>query len=104
MPGLRGTPAGITTRCAPYSASPSCCGPVCAVTCAAVEMCDRSPATPAVLATSYRRSSRTREDLGECMDRDGRRVRHAEGRGLPPGTTVLSLGGGAGPLAGTLTA
>lgn len=36
MPGFRGTPAGMTTRSAPYSAALSSLGPVCAVTCQSV--------------------------------------------------------------------
>ena len=32
MPGLRGTPAGMTTSAQPYSASGSFSGPVCALT------------------------------------------------------------------------
>jgi hypothetical protein len=35
MPGLRGTPAGMTTRSAPYSAPLRSSAPVCAVTCSA---------------------------------------------------------------------
>ena len=59
MPGLRGTPAGMTTRSHPYSASASWPGPVWAVMRGAGAMWERSAATPAVLATSYRRSSFT---------------------------------------------
>jgi hypothetical protein len=60
MPGLRGTPAGMTTRSQPRRAPANCSGPVWAVTLAAVLMWERSAATPAVLATSYSRSSATR--------------------------------------------
>ena len=52
MPGLRGTPAGITTSAAPASAAPSSASPVCAVTRAGVSMWARSAATPGVPTTS----------------------------------------------------
>lgn len=58
MPGLRGTPAGITITSAPCSAfSRSSCGYP--VVFAGVLMCERSVATPTARRTSYRRSSVT---------------------------------------------
>jgi hypothetical protein len=53
MPGLRGTPAGMTTTSAPSSALCRLSLPLKPVTLARVLMCDRSAATPGVLTMSY---------------------------------------------------
>ena len=54
IPGFRGIPAGITTKCAPESAAPSCAGPVNPRTVASELTWLTSAATPATLAMSYR--------------------------------------------------
>jgi len=56
IPGFRGTPAGIRTTSAPWSAAPSCVSPTKPSTRAALSTCETSAATPfASGATSKRR-------------------------------------------------
>ena len=57
IPGLRGTPAGMTTTSAPSSALCRFSLPLKPVVLARVLMCDRSAATPGVLTMSYRLSA-----------------------------------------------
>mmetsp|Transcript_14876 Transcript_14876/g.49089 ORF Transcript_14876/g.49089 Transcript_14876/m.49089 type:complete len:207 (+) Transcript_14876:1489-2109(+) len=59
IPGLRGMPAGMTTKSHPASAAPSCEGPVNPRTVAREFTWLTSAATPATLAMSYKRKSRT---------------------------------------------
>ena len=56
MPGLRGTPAGITTIWAPFSESSSWSAPTKALTLHLVSMWLRSAPTPFVFCTSYKDS------------------------------------------------
>lgn len=66
MPGLRGTPAGITTTSQPSSAFFSSAGPTCALTLHLVSMWLKSAPTPFVCWTSY---SDKWSKSGDCLRR-----------------------------------
>lgn len=121
MPGLRGTPAGMITRSAPASAAPSWSTPTKPLTwcgedkreaegevsggaatdaaaarpplraCAGVLQCDRSAATPGVLAMSWRCSTDTSGFIFSSSD---------SGCPMPPAAPSTATCGGRGASRG----